>query len=108
MGSEMTRFYAAEIFLAVNFLHKNNIIHRDLKPDNVMFDKLGHMKLLDFGVSKLDFTLRDQTSTFVGTPGYIAPEILKTMSGDCSGYGMSADWWSYGVIVFEVCQIMHS
>ena len=71
MGSEMTRFYAAEIFLAVNFLHKNNIIHRDLKPDNVMFDKLGHMKLLDFGVSKLDFTLRDQTSTFVGTPSFI-------------------------------------
>ena len=113
MTSDSARFYAAEIFLAINYLHRQNVMHRDLKPDNIMIDRTGHIKLLDFGVSKVNFSLRDQTRTFVGTPNYMAPEVILAYFGQIAGYGMSADWWSYGVIVFEVdipntCSIVSS
>lgn len=100
--SNQARFYAAELYLAVNFLHKNKIIHRDLKLENILLDKNGHIKLTDFGVSKIEIERGKCTGTRVGTPNYQAPEIVKAYNEMKGGYTISADWWSYGVVLYEV------
>jgi len=84
-----TRFYAAEIVLAIECLHQKNIIYRDLKPENVLLDYEGHIKLTDFGLSKQGLVGDRNTFTFCGTPEYLAPEVVKG-----KGHGKSVDWWS--------------
>lgn len=69
------KFYAAEIIVAVEYLHLNGIIYRDLKPENVLLDSTGHVVLTDFGLSKLGIMGNRSTYTFCGTPEYLAPEI---------------------------------
>ena len=92
-----TRFYIAELVLAIDHLHKNNILYRDLKPENILLDEIGHIKLTDFGLSKIMNNIeKDKTYTVCGTPIYVAPEVL---SG--TGYNKLVDWWSLGVLLYE-------
>ena len=91
------RFYAIELILGLEFLHKNNMIYRDLKPENILMDSTGHLKISDFGLSKILDSPEDKAYTLCGTPQYLAPEILKN-----KGYDKSVDWWSLGCFLYEM------
>ncbi|KAJ8673508.1 hypothetical protein QAD02_004770 [Eretmocerus hayati] len=93
---EDVKFYLAELALALDHVHSLGIIYRDLKPENILLDTEGHIALTDFGLSKqpLDTT---QTYSFCGTVEYMAPEIVNR-----KGHSFSADWWSFGVLMFEM------
>ena len=106
------RFYTAELILAVESIHKFDCIHRDIKPDNILIDKNGHIKLSDFGLAKVSDRLfenqinknynpnkptHQKNYSCVGTAYYVAPEVLNK-----KGYGKDIDWWSVGVIFFEM------
>ncbi|PKI82410.1 non-specific serine/threonine protein kinase [Malassezia vespertilionis] len=93
------RFYIAELTLALEHLHKYNIVYRDLKPENILLDATGHVALCDFGLSKADLQAGQLTNTFCGTTEYLAPEILL----DETGYSKLVDFWSLGVLLFEMC-----
>lgn len=93
------KFYIAELILALQHLHQHDIVYRDLKPENILLDANGHIALCDFGLSKANLTKDDKTTTFCGTTEYLAPEVLL----DEAGYTKMVDFWSLGVLVFEMC-----
>ncbi|KAI5291029.1 hypothetical protein KEM54_006622 [Ascosphaera aggregata] len=93
------KFYIAELILALKHLHDHDIVYRDLKPENILLDANGHIALCDFGLSKANLASDDTTNTFCGTTEYLAPEILL----DDQGYTKMVDFWSLGVLVFEMC-----
>ncbi|KAH8830237.1 Pkinase-domain-containing protein [Flagelloscypha sp. PMI_526] len=96
---DRARFYVAELILALEHLHKYDIVYRDLKPENILLDATGHVALCDFGLSKPDLRSDELTTTFCGTTEYLAPEILL----DEHGYSKIVDFWSLGVLLFEMC-----
>ena len=114
LTEEDAKFYTAELILAVESIHKLDCIHRDIKPDNILIDKSGHIKLSDFGLAKVSDKLYEQNSSkdptynpnkrthqklysCVGTAYYVAPEVLIK-----KGYSQEIDWWSVGVIFYEM------
>ena len=94
---EKTRFYIAELILVLNFLHSNKIIYRDIKPENILLDVEGHIKLTDFGLSRLCSENNEKAFTICGTIYYIAPEILER-----KGYDNTVDLWSLGCLMYEM------
>lgn len=96
-SEDRSRFYSAEIAMGLGYLHSNGVIYRDLKPENILIGEDGHVRLTDFGIAKEGLGDKDRTSTFCGTPEYIAPEVLKG-----SAYGKAVDWWSFGTLTFEM------
>jgi len=97
---DKAKFYMCELILAISHLHNNNCIYRDLKPENILLGEDGHIKLTDFGLSKITFTNLDDENvayTICGTPEYLAPEILEG-----KGYNKSVDWWSLGALLYEM------
>ncbi|XP_027788415.2 microtubule-associated serine/threonine-protein kinase 3 isoform X13 [Marmota flaviventris] len=108
---DMARMYFAETVLALEYLHNYGIVHRDLKPDNLLITSLGHIKLTDFGLSKIGLMsmatnlyeghIEKDAREFVdkqvcGTPEYIAPEVIFRQ-----GYGKPVDWWAMGIVLYE-------
>ncbi|XP_013079092.2 microtubule-associated serine/threonine-protein kinase 3-like isoform X6 [Biomphalaria glabrata] len=111
LALDLARMYFAETVLALEYLHSYGVVHRDLKPDNLLITALGHVKLTDFGLSKIglmslttnlyeDALDKDckqfRDKQVFGTPEYIAPEVILR-----SGYGKPVDWWSMGIILYE-------
>ncbi|XP_032880926.1 ribosomal protein S6 kinase alpha-2 isoform X2 [Amblyraja radiata] len=94
---EDVKFYLAELALALDHLHGLGIIYRDLKPENVLLDEDGHIKITDFGLSKEAVDHDKRAYSFCGTIEYMAPEVVNRR-----GHAQSADWWSFGVLMFEM------
>jgi len=94
---DLARIYTAEIVLALTHLHSVGIMHRDLKPENILLDSEGHVRLTDFGLAKADIDDETRTNSLCGTIDYMAPEIINA-----KGHGKAADWWSVGVLLFEM------
>ena len=88
------QFYMACLLIILEYLNSKNVVHRDIKPGNIMLDKQGYMHLIDFGTAKI---VNDYTSTVIGTPEYTAPEIIQG-----KGYSLSCDFWSIGIIAYEI------
>jgi len=91
------KFYAAEIAHAIGYMHLENIIYRDLKPENILIANDGHIRLTDFGLCKEGIQANTTTSTFCGTPEYLAPEILLKKP-----YTRAVDWWCLGSVIYEM------
>lgn len=92
-----SRFYTCELLSALECLHSLNVIYRDLKPENILLDYKGHIALCDFGLCKLNMKNDDKTTTFCGTPEYLAPELLLG-----NAYTKVVDWWTLGILLYEM------
>ena len=93
---DKARFYAASMGLALDYLHNHGIVYRDIKPENILIGEDGYLKLIDFGMAKM-LKGNEKATSFCGTPEYLAPEII---TGE--GHNRAADWWSYGILIFEM------
>jgi len=96
-NEDLVKFYAAEIYLTLQYLHSKKILYRDLKPENLILDKSGHLKLIDFGLSISDISEKNLANGFCGTMEYLPPELLLDQD-----YGFSFDWWGFGVLIYEM------
>ncbi|KAL6452817.1 PKC1 Protein kinase C-like 1 [Candida maltosa Xu316] len=99
--AKRAKFYACEVLLGLKYFHDNGIVYRDLKLDNILLTTKGHIKIGDYGLCKENMWFRSTTSTFCGTPEFMAPEIVAGKP-----YDRSVDWWAFGVLLFQMllCQ----
>lgn len=96
-NERQARFYTSCVLLGLEFLHENKIVYRDLKLDNLLMDADGFVRIADFGLCKEGMGHGDRTSTFCGTPEFLAPEVLTD-----SNYTRAVDWWGLGVLIYEM------
>ena len=94
--NDVALFYCTEILLAIGYLHTQRIVYRDLKPENLLLDRDGHVKIVDFGFCKY-LEAGSKAFTLCGTPEYLAPEIVKS-----EGHGLAVDWWAFGILLYEM------
>lgn len=95
-NERVVRFYAAQIVMAIGFLHDRHIVHRDLKLENILVDQTGYIKIIDYGLAKI-VKENEETMSFCGTPEYLAPEMLTQ-----EGHDKSVDWWALGILMYEM------
>ena len=93
---QKVKFYSSQIALAIEYLHNKGIIYRDLKPENILMDEKGYLRLADFGMAK-KLNNNEKAMSFCGTPEYLAPEIIIG-----EGHDKNADWWSFGILIYEM------
>ncbi|KAI9728187.1 MAG: Serine/threonine kinase [Chrysothrix sp. TS-e1954] len=96
-GLKRAQFYASEVCLALKYFHENGVVYRDLKLDNILLTLDGHIKIADYGLCKKEMWYGSTTSTFCGTPEFMAPEILLDKK-----YGRAVDWWAFGVLIYQM------
>lgn len=94
-----TKFYAAQILIALEYLHARGVLYRDLKLDNILLTNKGYIKLADYGLSKCDMGPESRTRTFCGTPEFMAPELLLDLP-----YGLAVDFWAFGVLLYQMLE----
>ncbi|TNJ26996.1 Kinase, AGC PKA [Giardia muris] len=101
---EVAKFYAAEVLMAIGHMHKQGIVYRDLKLENILLDRKGHVKIVDLGFAKRIVDPSDDGEemarlcfSIVGTPEYLPPETIRS-----TGHDMSADWWAFGILLYEM------
>jgi len=97
LPESVVQLYAAEIFLALEYLHRNDIAYRDLKPENVVLDSKGHIRLVDFGLAKEGLGDHDETGSFCGSISYLAPEMIRESTHD-----KMVDWYQFGCLIYEL------
>jgi len=97
-SEKVSKFYFCEILLAIEYLHLNDIFYRDLKPENILLDHDGHIKLADFGISRINFSERDRSTSFCGSPEYMNPEMLR----HGRVHGRAVDFYALGALLFEM------
>ena len=90
------RFYAAQLAVAIGYLHSKGIAHRDLKLENILVDETGYLKIIDYGLAKM-LKENDESQSFCGTPEYLAPEMIKGEPHD-----KTVDWWAMGILMYEM------
>lgn len=93
---QRAKFYAAQVYLALRYLHDLGYVYRDLKPENILFDVDGYIKVSDYGLCKL-LKPGEKTYSLVGTPDYVSPEVIIN-----KGQTFTTDWWSFGILIFEM------
>ena len=99
-SEQKVKLYAAQIAIAIQYLHDMGYIYRDLKPENILIDEQGYLRLTDFGLAK-KIKEGEKTNSFCGTPEYLAPEVINEEE-----YDKNVDWWSYGILIYEmICGI---
>ena len=92
---DVVRFYLSEVLLSLEYLHNLNLIYRDLKTENILIDKTGNIKIVDFGFTRTE--PEEKCKSFCGTVQYLAPEILTGKE-----YDKAIDWWAFGILAYEV------
>eukprot|EP00347_Sterkiella_histriomuscorum_P003296 403364829 len=97
-SEKVAKFYFAEIVLAMEYLHQKNVFYRDLKPENILLDQDGHVKLADFGISRINFNEKDRSASFCGSPEYMSPEMLKPSRI----HSRAVDFYALGALLFEM------
>ena len=97
-SEKVAKFYFAEIVVALEYLHSQNVFYRDLKPENILLDQEGHVRVADFGISRINFTEHDRSASFCGSPEYMSPEMLK--SGHV--HGRTVDYYALGALLYEM------